>query len=540
MKIKEFGIAYYKSFDSEGAYISLEKNINIFIGRNNSGKSNFLKFIKLFSDHYGNFKNFPIRELENQYHRNGQNPILIVSINLAEVWKDYADILCKDKIYKFKFTIPNFDIVGEHPLGDYEPNFLVNLQNYYSSAGKEDLLKQIHGIILNEIMSELSFLKKLIYIPHFREISNKSESDNIFSGNKIISKLFEMKNPAIGEEENRLKFEKIQNFLRDLLTEKDLTLDIPHSKDRIIIEINKNRLSLESLGTGIHELVILCSALTLYDDHCFCIEEPELHLHPSLQRKFLDFIQSMDNYFFISTHSNTFLDYRQKTNIFTVTHNGSFSKIRLADTNYNKSEILNDLGYKASDILQSNGIIWVEGPSDRTYIKKWLDLMEPSFIEGINYSIMFYGGRLLSHLSFEENELINLLRLNRNAVVVIDRDGISPKTKINSTKRRIESELNNDSCWITKGREIENYLTENTIKSFLSDKITNPKFKYNLNKKLFENIINSNRKLKLDYSSDKVKYSKEISNHIRKNDLNILDLKKRIEFIISKIKTWNE
>ena len=33
-------------------------------------------------------------------------------------------------------------------------------------------------------------------------------------------------------------------------------------------------------------------------------------------------------------------------------------------------DVLDDLGAKASDIFQSNGIIWVEGPSDRIYIKK--------------------------------------------------------------------------------------------------------------------------------------------------------------------------
>ena len=33
--------------------------------------------------------------------------------------------------------------------------------------------------------------------------------------------------------------------------------------------------------------------------------------------------------------------------------------------------LVDDLGIKASDILQSNGIIWVEGPSDRIYINKF-------------------------------------------------------------------------------------------------------------------------------------------------------------------------
>ena len=34
------------------------------------------------------------------------------------------------------------------------------------------------------------------------------------------------------------------------------------------------------------------------------------------------------------------------------------------------SEVLSNLGIRASELLQSNGVIWVEGPSDRVYIKR--------------------------------------------------------------------------------------------------------------------------------------------------------------------------
>ena len=67
-----------------------------------------------------------------------------------------------------------------------------------------------------------------------------------------------------------------------------------------------------------------------------------------------------------------------------------------------KSIICNDLGYKASDLLQTNSIIWVEGPSDRIYINFWLNEIDDSLVEGVHYSIMFYGGRLFSHLTADD------------------------------------------------------------------------------------------------------------------------------------------
>ena len=84
-----------------------------------------------------------------------------------------------------------------------------------------------------------------------------------------------------------------------------------------------------------------------------------------------------------------------------------------------------DLGYRASDLLQANCIIWVEGPSDRIYLKYWLKAYDPDLVEGVHYTIMFYGGRLLRHLSADDEEIdefINLRRINQNLVIIIDSD----------------------------------------------------------------------------------------------------------------------
>lgn len=70
-----------------------------------------------------------------------------------------------------------------------------------------------------------------------------------------------------------------------------------------------------------------------------------------------------------------------------------------------KTALLNDLDVRASDILQSNGIIWVEGPSDRVYIKHWLEILGSGDIEeGRDYQFLYYGGRLLSHYTTEKGE----------------------------------------------------------------------------------------------------------------------------------------
>lgn len=63
------------------------------------------------------------------------------------------------------------------------------------------------------------------------------------------------------------------------------------------------------------------------------------------------------------------------------------------------------------------------------------------------------------------NDLINILKTNRHAAIVMDSDKKTKSARINATKRRIRDEFFaiDSFCWITEGREIENYLSEQVV-----------------------------------------------------------------------------
>ncbi|WP_370173246.1 ATP-dependent nuclease [Leeuwenhoekiella palythoae] len=549
MQIQGFGIKNFRSFNEKGVTLNNLKKINIIIGKNNCGKSNVLRFLQHLNLHIDELNKFPI-DIQNQHRRNGQQSILQLKIKGEDLpidkdkihWNrnfDYNKFL--NEYYLFDIPLNSQSIELPKFFQTLDQQQLIPFQRQFSSAATSHLLKAIKDDWTRGILRIVKdTFSDLIYIPHLRVIKEGhsfGDSNSSINGSNIISKMFEMQNPLIGEEKSRDKFNLIQTFVRDLINKPDLEIEIPHNKEEIVLTIDDNRLPLESFGTGIHQLVLLCSTLVIHENSIVCIEEPEIHLHPELQRKFVKFLNKTKNTYFLTTHSNIFLDSRYNTSIYHVQNDGIKSTIYNANRTAKTFSILNDLGYHSSDILQSNGIIWVEGPSDRTFILRWINLVNSSLIEGLHFSIMFYGGRLLSHISFQNekviSELIPLLKLNRNAYVVMDRDGFSSVTNLNKTKSRIKAELGDRNSWVTKGREIENYLSSNTLKKWLEFE----KIKTDSNKKL-EDIVSKVSTKK--YATGKSKYSVEIARYIEKDDLNILDLKLKINQLVKKISSWNE
>jgi len=215
------------------------------------------------------------------------------------------------------------------------------------------------------------------------------------------------------------------------------------------------------------------------------MEEPELHLHPLLQKKLISYLKyETNNQYFITTHSAHFLD-TPDVSIFHVNYENGCSIVNKVETDDHKTTVLSDLGYKPSDLLQTNCVIWVEGPSDRIYLNYWIQCFSPELKEKIHYTIMFYGGGLLNHLSVsdleDENDsglkdvkdFISLREINRNTVIMCDSDKSNKNDSLKPAIERIKSEFEKGEFqgfhWITNGREVENYLNpdivEETIKN---------------------------------------------------------------------------
>lgn len=445
------------------------KRFNLFIGKNNSGKSSVIRIIPLLHDLLSEPQNLQNDTRPMHYH-------VTASLNI-NTHNEKSDSIQNQNlkgtsIVKYSFYPPEAEKLSSTYEFIIQPMSTNKLSVEISS---QRTLRDITDYFQKERFRTIKAFRK---IGVSGEKVGNSESSFDLEGATVMQSW--RKISASDRPHDLTVFEKVQKAIRDLLIP-DLDR-IVTTDENIISIVTKNKdgegrsLPFNKYGAAFEDLFIILFEVFSCPDNCvFALEEPENHLHPALLRDFIKYLKEYTTHqYLITSHSTILLDDFIENDDSTVY---SLSKI---ESQYPKSEsikekngalvdtLFNELGVKASDLLYSKCLVWVEGLSDRLYINKWIELFlnfhnKDKYIEGRDYSFVVYGAIL-------EVLKPDMKKLNRNNFVILDRDNFlsnnatnMKRSNTNLTKKENKVRELTDSgitAIITTPPTIEGYLNE--------------------------------------------------------------------------------
>jgi len=370
MKIHSMGIANVLSF-KDMPETEFNPYINIFIGPNRGGKSNFLDilsiilkkyFIKTYSVNIskdsrnikdeGSYKdeNLPLKK----YYNDDRAQIIILNFTLEN--RDYEKILeifenndkIIEEIHKYKSEPSSiYKSFKSEDISDIKDpdimKYIITIDNEpprWTRLGERLFYFYLRNHFLNELFSlnieEMDIKPIFLYFPPYRNQNEKfsiqlSSQDYLISRTSY-SKSFSKKGSSIttaalsiiAEKRRRYEVEKntedlwnsdpaireLREMLRTFNYDFKLQLSdhIRNWYDFIIIKNSKEH-KIEDSSSGEKEIFNFLLGITAFNvrDGIIIIDEPELHLHPSWQKKLMEIIikiaRERNIQFFISTHS---------------------------------------------------------------------------------------------------------------------------------------------------------------------------------------------------------------------------------------------
>jgi len=501
-------IYHWDSQNGDNKEIGGFKKINFFVGANNSGKSRFLRAL-LKSNELEVSISKGIKSIKSQHKESSDIRDKIFSyIQTSQrgiIAKLHKSIVVEDFIKKpniLKEFIKSFNDINrsfilQKNTGLFNKNTSSNITRYYNSI--ENLLDNIQYVINNSPNIKA-------YIPILRAIKsndylNKEDFkgtvkknygivNNVFTGLELYDQVYALKNSSIRDRRKIIEFE---NFLSKHFFDNEKVEITPDSKSKeILFSKGDVEYPIFDLGDGVQSLIILLFPIFIANKNdWFFIEEPEMNLHPGLQRIFIEtllndpYLKEKNLRYFFTTHSNHFLDSSLDSDDISIFQfkNSKSNRFHIKTNVKPNKETLDILGVNNSSVFLANTSIWVEGPTDRKYISKLLKLYTESkeiqpLKQDIDFSFFEYAGNLIQHYIFEDNvdfneeevrEKINSFSLSNKIFLLADNDGAeehSAKDERKNALTILSNQQDNFQYENTICREIENLLPVKIIKEF--------------------------------------------------------------------------
>ena len=502
-------------------------HLNLFVGANNSGKSRFMRKI---------LETTPLQYLPERLISTTETPILS-EYSIDRLLGAFGTL---DTSGEWEAVGPWLHLlqVGErHSFNTFHQAIAVEMAEIIRAKGlrwnlqptrfqseidsrRSSINSEIQGRpIPNEfqaLRAQTMQLKRL-YIPTLRGLRPIKEGEDyyeqatirdyqdlkgseckIFTGQTIYSRVLKL---LCGKHEHRRRIQAFELFLSEAFFGGDSIALIPlhEGKGSLDIKIGRQKqFPVAQLGDGIQAIIAITFPLFTKEEGPMLvgIEEPEINLHPGMQRTLIDALRRFgDCQFFLATHSNHFLDLTLESDDISVY---AFEKhlvdgesderptvVRITPVSHGDSRTLQLLGTRNSSVFLSNCTIWVEGITDRRYFSHYLRLYQehlkrqaneqdkrlpPWFQEDLHFSFVEYAGANITHWSWLDDipDPIEVERLCGRVMLIADNDDAKEGSAKAERHKALEKKLRKRFI-LLESREVENLISASVMAAYLED-----------------------------------------------------------------------
>lgn len=313
---------------------------------------------------------------------------------------------------------------------------------------------------------------------YFATLEEGEERPKIITGQSFYR---DIRAALLGKRGARDKHREFEVFLsKRFFDNQPVTVHAHDGDERVWVQIGeRDEFAIHELGDGIQAAILIAYPIFLEPDSLFFIEEPEVGLHPLMQRRVVELMLDQPRHqYFVTTHSNHLLDLTlaygtSQISIYRFRRvDPKLSKFEVQQTREDDGRVLEDLGAQPSSLFLGNKSVWVEGITDRLYLREYLRIYQSKLppechiVEDVDYIITEYGGGNVIHWNFldSEHQQIKLERLCGRAFLLADGDNDRKEPR----RREIEAKLGDRAMYIEE-KEIENTLPPAVIRKIVAE-----------------------------------------------------------------------
>ncbi|MFC1587574.1 ATP-dependent endonuclease [Planctomycetota bacterium] len=414
-------------------------NINVFVGKNNSGKTSILEAIKLFEiglrgkkldspkeQHINELINNPDLFKIKMHYKNGSLLQLTANSDYNAVHDSTPDL--SNQAHGLKCLY-------------YKPSQIKHIR---TNINPSTVIKQIHSGMLNNYD-----MVDLLYTLQFYSVRNEK---------KYVSAIYKQMIDDIIEH---------FPFLESIRSDKD-------EKDNNMLEYNEfgRNLNILCSGTGLVQLLDMFVKILISRANVVLIDEPDNGLHPSLQRTFIGFLNKIskakDIQFFITTHSPVILNNYDSIKCFRVLNKSGKREVLHVHQDAMHS-LIGDLGIRPSDFYSCDICIMVEGSNDVHFFEHLFNTIYSDIFSKIEIGVQYYRGSEIDQILSGNLSISHLTSAQQYVLWIHDRDSKpkdEPCKKIKKLKDFIETSGNGMSFHILEKRELEYCYPEKVVIAF--------------------------------------------------------------------------